>query len=108
MTLATVIAAILMLSGAFFLLTGTLGFLRLPDIFTRMHAIGKSDTLGALLSLLGVACYIGWSLLALKVVAVAFFVCVANPTATHALSRAALLAGVQPWQKNDGQRAGDA
>jgi len=92
--IADVLAVVLMLSGAFFLLAGTVGYVRLPDFFTRMHAIGKSDTLGALLSLLGVACCLGWSLVALKLIVVAIFIFIANPTATHALSRAAFLSGV--------------
>lgn len=94
-----VLGGLLMVSGVFFLVTGTIGYLRLPDFFSRMHAIGKADTLGALLSLLGVACTIGWSLLALKFVFVALFIFLANPTATHALSRAGLLSGLEPWTR---------
>ena len=96
-----VIGGILMVSGVFFLLTGTVGYLRLPDFFCRMHAVGKSDTLGALLSLLGVACLVGWSLLALKFVVIALFIFLANPTATHAIGRAALLSGLTPWTRKD-------
>jgi len=97
------VAALLLVGGVFFLTAGTIGYLRLPDLFTRMHAIGKADTLGALLTLLGVACLAGWSFLALKLVIVAAFIFVANPTATHALSRAALLSGVEPWTKDGSQ-----
>jgi multicomponent Na+:H+ antiporter subunit G len=92
--IADALAVVLMLGGAFFLIAGTVGYVRLPDFFTRMHAIGKADTLGALLSLLGVAFCVGWSLVALKLVVVAIFIFIANPTATHALSRAAFLSGV--------------
>jgi multicomponent Na+:H+ antiporter subunit G len=88
-----------MLGGVFFLFSATVGYLRLPDFFTRMHAISKSDTLGALLSVLGVACLAGWSLLALKFAFIAVFIFLANPVATHALSRAGLLAGVKPWTR---------
>ncbi len=98
-----VLGAILIASGVFFLIAGTIGYLRLPDFFTRMHAIGKSDTLGALLSLLGVACLAGWSLLALKFVIVALFIFLANPTATHAIARAGLLSGLVPWTRKDGE-----
>jgi multicomponent Na+:H+ antiporter subunit G len=95
----TVLGGILMLLGAFFFLTGTVGYLRLPDFFTRMHAIGKSDTLGAFLSMLGVACFTGLTLLSIKIVLVAVFIVIANPTATHAMARAALSAGLRPWQR---------
>ncbi len=95
----TVVAVVLLVSGVFFLTAGTIGYIRLPDVFTRMHAIGKADTLGALLSLLGVACLAGWSLLALKFVVVGLFFYIANPTSTHAVARAALLSGVKPWMR---------
>jgi len=93
----TFVGSVLMLLGAFFFLTGAVGYYRLPDFFTRMHALGKSDTLGAFLSLLGVACCTGWTLVSLKIVLVAIFILIANPTATHALARAALASGLQPW-----------
>jgi multicomponent Na+:H+ antiporter subunit G len=95
----TVLAVVLLVTGFVFLTAGTIGWVRLPDFYTRMHAIGKSDTLGTLLSLLGVACLAGWSLLALKFVAIGVFWFVASPTATHAIARAALLCGVTPWQR---------
>jgi multicomponent Na+:H+ antiporter subunit G len=94
-----VLGALLIASGVFFLIAGTIGYLRLPDFFTRMHAIGKSDTLGALLSLVGVGCVAGWSLLGLKFVIVALFIFLANPTATHAIARAGLLSGLVPWTR---------
>ena len=93
------LAAVLIVGGVFFLIAGTVGYIRLPDFFTRMHAIGKSDTLGALLALLGVACLAGWSLLALKFVLIAVFIFIANPTATHAIARAGLLSGIVPWTR---------
>lgn len=95
----TIVAALFLSSGIFFLFAGTVGFLRLPDFFTRMHAIGKSDTLGALLCMLGVACLCGWSLLALKFAFIALFIFLANPTATHAIARAGLRSGLQPWTR---------
>lgn len=91
------LGCIFMVLGAFFFLAGTVGFYRLPDFFTRMHAIGKSDTLGAFLSLVGVALCAGWSLVSVKLLLVALFILIANPAATHAIARAALAAGVRPW-----------
>jgi multicomponent Na+:H+ antiporter subunit G len=95
------LGTLLMAAGAFFLVTGTIGYIRMPDFFTRTHAISKSDTLGALLSLLGVACASGFGLVGVKFVVAALFIFVANPTATHALARAALLSGVKPWTKDE-------
>ena len=95
----TVVAVLLLSSGMFFLFAGTVGFLRLPDFYTRMHAISKSDTLGALLCMLGVACLCGWSLLSLKFAFIALFMFLANPTASHAIARAGLRSGVKPWTR---------
>ena len=49
----TVISSILLLGGAFFVLVGGLGLLRLPDFYTRLHGAGVMETLGASLILFG-------------------------------------------------------
>jgi multicomponent Na+:H+ antiporter subunit G len=64
-----------------------------------MHATGKCDTLGALLTLLGLVVYNGFNLVSLKIIFIVIFIFVANPTATHAIGRAALVNGVKPWTK---------
>jgi multicomponent Na+:H+ antiporter subunit G len=93
--------------GTAFFAIGTLGLLRLPDFFTRIHATGKCDTLGAILVLGGVAAFLVITggkpnaLTALKLVSIVAFVLLANPTATHAFARSALRSGLHPW----GQRA---
>jgi multicomponent Na+:H+ antiporter subunit G len=97
----TLLAVALLVTGTFFLSASTLGFLRLPDFFTRMHAISKADTLGALLFVLGLACLADDLLVALKLIFVALFVFLTNPVATHALSRAARRVGIRPWSKGD-------
>jgi len=85
------------LGGLFFFFTGTLGLLRLPDFYARLHATGKADTLGAVWSLMGLAIYHGFSLTSAKIVFIGVFMFLAQPTATHAISRAAFRCGVQPW-----------
>jgi len=95
----SILAAVLLVGGTIFLVAGTVGYLRLPDFFCRMHAIGKSETLGTLLTLLGIGCLAGPTLLGLKFALIAVFFFIANPTATHAIARAGLLAGVEPWSR---------
>ncbi len=95
-----ILSIILVSAGTFFYLTGTIGFLRFPDFYTRMHATGKSDTLGTLLSLAGLALYTGFSLTSVKIIFIAVFVFLTSPTATHALLRAAFDSEVCPWTKN--------
>ncbi len=99
MLVKDVICMFIMLSGFFFFTTATLGLLRLPDFFTRLHATGKGDTLAVLLSLIGLAVYNGFSLTSAKIVFIAVFMFLAQPTATHAISRAAFRCGVRPWMR---------
>ena len=82
--------------GLFFVLGGTLGVLRLPDFFTRLHAAGMTDTLGAEMILLGLIIQAGFSQMSLKLLLVAFFLFVTSPTATHAVASAAHQAGLKP------------
>ncbi len=83
-------------AGLFFVLAGTLGVLRLPDFYTRLHAAGMTDTLGAELILLGLIIQSGFSQLTLKLMLVGFFLLVTSPTATHAVAHSAYKAGVKP------------
>ena len=87
----------------FFLLTGAIGLIRFPDIYTRMHAAGKCDTLGSLLVLTGLAGYGGLVLTSVKLLIVALFIFVTSPTATHAIARAAKRNGVAWWTREEGR-----
>lgn len=89
----------LLVVGLAFVLTGVIGILRLPDFYTRLHAAGKCDTLGVGLMVGALAVLEGLSLTALKILLIVFFVGLANPTATHALGRAAVRAGLTPWRR---------
>lgn len=98
----TVLAVVLLAAGGVFLLTSALGVLRLPDFYTRSHAVGKSETLGVILVFSGLAAYNGFQLTSLKLLLIVVFVAVANPTATHAICRAALKSGLQLWTREGG------
>lgn len=92
---------LLTLGGLFFLLVTTVGVLRLPDFFTRVHAIGKADTLGSMLFLAGLALHNGLNVNSLKLLLIVVFVLVANPAAAHALTRAGLRVGMVPLMRPD-------
>lgn len=83
-------------AGLFFVFAGTIGVLRLPDFYTRLHAAGMTDTLGAELILLGLIFQSGFSQMTLKLLLVAFFLFVTSPTATHAVAHAAYKSGLKP------------
>lgn len=92
----TIAACLSILAGLFFVLAGTLGVLRLPDFYTRLHAAGMTDTLGAELVLLGLIIQSGFTQMSLKLLLVAFFLLITSPTATHAIANAAYKAGLEP------------
>jgi multicomponent Na+:H+ antiporter subunit G len=96
-----VVANILLVIGLLFILAGVIGILRLPDFYTRLHAMGKCDTLGAALVLIALAIHEGVSLYSVKLLLISVFIGLANPTATHALGRAAIRAGLAPWIREE-------
>ena len=95
--LRAIISCASILAGLFFVLAGTLGVLRLPDFYTRLHAAGMTDTLGAELILLGLIIQSGFTQMSLKLLLVAFFLLITSPTATHAVAYAAYKAGLKPY-----------
>jgi len=82
--------------GGLACVVGAVGLLRMPDLFTRMHAASLVDTVGAGFVLLGLALQAGPTLVAVKLVMIGLLIFFASPTATHALARAALYRGVKP------------
>lgn len=103
----SIITVIFLLVGFFFFLTATIGFLRFPDFYTRMHATGKGDTLALLLCVTGLALYNiydspNWFgvVQSVKIISIAVFWFIASPTVTHALLRSAYESGVRPWTKD--------
>lgn len=80
--------------GAFFALTGTLGIIRLPDIYSRMHGAGMVDTLGMGLILIGLMFQADAWIVVVKLGLILAFVFFTSPTTTFALARAALEDGV--------------
>ncbi|MBU7017747.1 MAG: monovalent cation/H(+) antiporter subunit G [Theionarchaea archaeon] len=86
-------AEILIIIGTFFLVVGAVGLIRLPDMFTRMHAATKCTTLGAMCTLLGVA--IMMEPVAVKALLMIVFILLGNPTSAHAIARAAYKSGTR-------------
>lgn len=95
----TTVGVVLMLFGLFFIVVSAIGLLRLPEIYTRAHAVAKSETLGLLLIFGGLFFLPDVEFAAdARLVFVIVFSMIANPTAVHALVRAARRAGVEPWR----------
>jgi multicomponent Na+:H+ antiporter subunit G len=79
-----------LMGGVLFALIGGAGLLRLPDFYTRLHAAGVTDTLGAGLILLGLMLQGGLTLITVKLLLILLFLWFTSVVATHALVRAAL------------------
>lgn len=82
---------ILLSIGGLFVLIGGIGVLRMPTLFTRIHASSLTDTMGAILILGGVMLQAGLTLATIKVAAILLFLLLTSPTASNALASAALL-----------------
>ncbi len=99
LTTLEAVATALLAGSLLFTLAAVVGLLRLPDFYTRLHAAGKCDTAGLALAVLALALLSGDVILALKLALIWGVLAIGNPTATHALARAARRAGVPVWTR---------
>ena len=101
----SIAVVILTVTGLLFFFATTVGLLRFPDFYSRMHAAGKGDTLSSLLILLALMLYnfhevnLANLLVAIKILLIVVFIFMASPTATHAITDAGYEAGAKPWTK---------
>jgi multicomponent Na+:H+ antiporter subunit G len=93
---AEVLSWIFIAAGSIFVLIGGIGLIRLPDFYTRIHAAGITDTMGAWLILVGLMFTAGWTLVTIKLVVLLVFLAVTSPLSSHALAKAAFLRGLEP------------
>ncbi|RAW45956.1 Na+/H+ antiporter subunit G [Halorubrum sp. 48-1-W] len=100
--LALVVAFSLL--GLFFTFVSMTGVIRLPDVYSRAHTASQADTLGAGFTLAAVAIAAGWEGAGFKSLLLVFFIFVTNPTAAHAIARAAFEEGIVPWTEGDERR----
>ncbi len=94
--LIDILSWITILGGSFFVITGGVGILRLPDFFTRLHAVSMSDTLGIGLIVLGLVLQAGFTQTSAKLIMIFLFMLFTGPAATHALAKAALHGKLKP------------
>ena len=111
-TVVDIVSGILILGGLVFFFGASVGIYRFPDFYTRMHAAGKGDTLSSFLILLGFAVHeledFTWMslLVALKILAIGFFIMFTSPTSTHALMEAGFDDRIEPWKKDEDKKGG--
>lgn len=103
MTIRELVVGVLVLGGLFFAIVGVIGLIRLPDVYARAHSVSKSETLGAVMALGAVAIAIDTRLATFKVILILVFMFLTNPTAAHAITRAASEQGIEPVTSDEGQ-----
>lgn len=102
MPLITEIASwLLIVAGSFFTVVGALGLLRMPEVFSRMHAASVMDTLGVGFLILGMMLQAGFGLVTLKLLFILALFFFTAPVVTHALARACLHEGIEPLLAED-------
>lgn len=99
--LTSFIAVGMICVGLFFLFVAAIGVLRLPDVFTRAHAVSLTDSLGALFLLGGLALHEGFSTNSVKILVVLVLLYLLNPVIAHATVRSALRTGPKPRGRDD-------
>ncbi|NLV25039.1 MAG: sodium:proton antiporter [Deltaproteobacteria bacterium] len=116
MSIVSWVVAVLLFLGVFFFAIGAIGILRFPDFYSRLHAAGKCDALASTLALVAIALFnvrdFDWTLfqswdnlrVSLKILLIILFVYVATPAATHAITKAAFIVGIEPWEKRKRNR----
>ena len=100
MTPLEVVIVALLAGGVFFTFVSAVGVVRLPDIYARAHTASQTDTLGAGLTLVAVALALGFETTTVKTALLLLFVFITNPTAAHAIARAADEEGIEPWRED--------
>ncbi len=96
---------VLVVGGLGFTAVSAIGVIRLPDVYARAHTASQTDTLGAGLALAAVALALGWQQASVYTVLLLFFVFITNPTAAHAIARAAAESGITPWTTEDNEES---
>ncbi len=84
-----ILIIVLLALGLFFFFVGSLGILRMPDVFTRMHVTTKADTMGAGLIFLAMILWKGFSFISLNILIILIFIWLTNPTACHFIAKGA-------------------
>jgi len=99
MTITDYLSLTLMITGAIFFLAGTLGLLRFPDVYTRLHALTKADNLGLGLIITGLILQLESWTVAGKLILIWLLVLLAGGCVAHLIARGALQRNVRLWKR---------
>ena len=102
-TLINIASIVSFIIGGFFIVIGSIGLLRLPDVFSRIHSAGMIDTAGAAFIILGMIFQSGISLATAKLVFIGIFIFFSSPVSSHVISNLARKKGIIPVGKKKGK-----
>lgn len=105
-TIVNLASALCLLLGIFLIFSGGVGIIRFPDFYTRMHAVGVTDTLAAAMILIGLILQNPEGLVMLKLLLILLMTIFISPVASHALAKAALRNDLVPLSDNNESRGG--
>ena len=94
--LVDILSGLCVAAGVIALLVGALGLIRLPDLYSRTHAVGMMDTAGVGFIILGLIIHEGFTLVSVKLALVGGFLFFTSPIATHAVAQLAHRSGLKP------------
>lgn len=107
----TIIISIMLICGLIFFAGGSIGIIRFPDFYSRLHPAGKLDTGGLVITMSAFALYtvhpmtLTAIITAVKIILIVVFVFITSPTAIHSIVDAGVRAGLTPWEKSEDQAA---
>ena len=107
----TIVVGVLLICGLIFFAGGSVGIIRFPDFYSRLHPAGKLDTGGLVITMTAFAFYTiqPFTLLAVitsvKIILIVVFVFITSPTAIHSIVDAGVRAGLKPWEKSEREEA---
>ncbi len=99
MSLINVASIVLIVAGAGFFLAGTVGMLRFPDVYSRLHALTKGDNAGLGLMVIGLSLQVGSLLVVGKLILIWMLVLLGGATASHLIARSSMRRGIEPWSR---------
>ncbi len=101
MTILELLSSIFLVMGAAFFMAGTIGLLRFPDVYTRLHALAKVDNLGLGLIILGLLFQAPGLTIALKIILIWLLALAASSAVSFLIARRALNRGIVPWKAKE-------
>ena len=105
-TIVNIGSALCLLIGGFLCFSGGVGIIRLPDFYTRMHAVGVTDTLGAGMILIGLVLQNPEGLVVIKLLLILLMTMFISPVASHALAKAAFRNNLVPLSNRNQNKGG--